>query len=90
VLYLARQSSEDPGFGAVKLNKLLFFADFEAFRLLGSSITGATYEKEEYGPVAREFLPMQDELLRWDYAKIERRDRADTSRRSRSPWKNRI
>lgn len=62
VLYLAEASANDEGFGMVKLNKLLFRADFEAFRLLGHSITGATYEKQEYGPVARELPLALDEL----------------------------
>ena len=41
----------------VKLNKLLYRADFEAFRLLGHPITGETYEKQEFGPVARSTHP---------------------------------
>ena len=52
VLYLASKSGDDEGYGKVKLNKLLFRADFEAFRLLGTSITGEEYKKREYGPVA--------------------------------------
>ena len=30
----------DERFGAVKLNKILYFADFEAYRRLGEPITG--------------------------------------------------
>ena len=52
VLYLAERSKDDVGFGKVKLNKLLFRADFEAFRLLGASITGEEYKRQEHGPVA--------------------------------------
>jgi len=52
VLYLASKSGEDEGYGKVKLNKLLFRADFEAYRLLGASITGEEYKKQEWGPVA--------------------------------------
>src|SRR5919109_351200 len=52
VLYLACASeTADPGFGMVKLNKLLYRADFEAFRRLGHSLTGETYQKQAYGPV---------------------------------------
>jgi len=46
----------------VKLNKLLYRADFEAYRLLGQSITGETYEKQEFGPVARDLPIVLDEL----------------------------
>jgi hypothetical protein len=52
VLYLAERSSDDEGYGKVKLNKLLYRADFEAYRLLGSSITGEEYKRQELGPVA--------------------------------------
>jgi uncharacterized phage-associated protein len=62
VLHLAQASAEDEGFGMVKLNKLLYRADFEAYRLLGKSITGETYEKQDYGPVARELPRALDEL----------------------------
>ena len=67
VLYLSQASGEDEGFGMVKLNKLLYRSDFEAFRLLGSSITGATYERQDYGPVARELLIALDELAKRGY-----------------------
>lgn len=62
VLYLSLASADDEGFGMVKLNKLLFRADFESYRLLGHSITGEIYEKQEYGPVARSLPRALDEL----------------------------
>jgi Antitoxin SocA-like, Panacea domain len=62
VLYLIQASVKDEGFGMVKLNKLLFRADFEAYRQLGASITGETYEKQDYGPVARNLPLVLDEL----------------------------
>jgi hypothetical protein len=67
VLYLAEQSTEDDGFGMVKLNKLLYLADFEAYRLLGRPITGATYERQEFGPVARSLPLALDELAARGY-----------------------
>src|SRR5262245_13351124 len=75
ILYLADQSREDPGFAQTKLNKLLFFCDFEAYRRRGRAITGATYQKLEWGPAAREFLPAHEELLRDQWARTERRRR---------------
>lgn len=72
VLYLSLVSGreDDEGFGMVKLNKLLYRVDFEAFRRLGRAITGEVYEKQEYGPVARDLPIVLDELaahgrLRW-------------------------
>jgi hypothetical protein len=53
VLYLAERSQGfDEGYGKVKLNKLLYRSDFEAYRLLGASITGEEYKRQELGPVS--------------------------------------
>ena len=45
VIYIAGRCESDPYFGAVKLNKLLFFSDFFAYAKLGNPITGAEYMK---------------------------------------------
>ena len=73
VLFFAVRSAElkDQGFGMVKLNKLLYRADFEAFRTLGHAITGEVYERQDYGPVARDLPIALDELgatgrLHWE------------------------
>lgn len=63
VLYIAQKSVDDSTYGAVKLNKLLFFSDFLAYANLGESITGATYQKLQHGPCARALLPVQGELI---------------------------
>jgi hypothetical protein len=81
ILYFAARSPDDPGFGAVKLNKLLFFSDFEGHRTLGRSLTGAKYQKLRWGPAAIEFLPMQDELLRDGLATVETRQRGSHEQR---------
>jgi len=62
LLYIARRSEDDPRFGATKLNKILFFADFTAFRRLGKAITGARYQKLPQGPAPRELLPLKAEM----------------------------
>jgi uncharacterized phage-associated protein len=62
ILYVASKSEEDASFGAVKLNKLLFFADFWAYGNFGRPITGATYEKQKFGPVPREVKKAQEDL----------------------------
>lgn len=62
VLFLSQESAQDEGFGLVKLNKLLYRADTEAWRLLGQSITGESYEKQDFGPVARHLPIVLDEL----------------------------
>lgn len=62
ILYVAMHSEGDRTFGATKLNKLLFFSDFSAFRMHGQSITGADYIKQEHGPVPREINTIRDEM----------------------------
>jgi len=62
IVYLARKSEGDVGFGATKLNKLLFFSDFAAYRRWGRSITGACYQKLAFGPAPRELVPLRAEL----------------------------
>lgn len=63
ILYIAEKSAADPSFGAIKLNKLLFFADFWSYGNFGRSITGARYQKLDHGPAPRQLVPVRDELL---------------------------
>lgn len=58
ILYVARTSEQDEHFGATKLNKILFYADFWAYRKLGHSITGQQYQKLGKGPAPRRLLPI--------------------------------
>lgn len=73
VLLFAERSAQDPLMSRVKLNKLLYWSDFEAFRQLGASITGATYIKGEYGPMAAELPLAEDELASRGYLHYETR-----------------
>lgn len=61
ILHVSRMCEGDETFGATKLNKILFVADFLAFRMLGTSITGAEYQKLSHGPAPRRLLP----VLEW-------------------------
>ena len=64
MLYFSKRG-QDAGLiiGSTKLNKLLFFADFEAYATLGQPITGARYQKLKRGPAPRQLLPMRDQML---------------------------
>ena len=66
ILYISKLSMSDPKFGAVKLNKLLFFCDFEAYKRLGESITGKMYENLQEGPVPKCLLPVRNEMIERD------------------------
>jgi hypothetical protein len=55
-------SCEDPTvLGSVKLNKVLYKADFAAY-YRDSSITGEEYVKRQYGPVPKHIVPILREL----------------------------
>ncbi|MDZ4723178.1 MAG: Panacea domain-containing protein [candidate division Zixibacteria bacterium] len=63
VLYISAKCQEHEFFGKVKLNKLLFFSDFTAFRRRGLSITGANYQKLKMGPSPRLMPSILDEMI---------------------------
>jgi len=75
MLYIAQEMADDPAFGATVLNKVLFFADFFAYRFLGQPITGAVYQKLDYGPAPRRLLRELEQLTHEGRAVIHERKR---------------
>lgn len=71
VLYVADKSKDDPYFGATKLNKILFAADFYAYGIWGKSITGAKYIHRGKGPAPFEIPIVLDKLIAESRAKVE-------------------
>jgi len=63
ILYIADKCEYDPRFGATKLNKILFFADFIAYERFGNAITGARYQKLKHGPAPRLLPRVRQQLL---------------------------
>ncbi len=74
VLYIAAKSADDPRFGAVKLNKILYYADFIAYRRLRRPITDAEYQNLREGPAPRHMLVALDELTAHGDMELEIRD----------------
>ena len=62
ILYIATKLKDDPLFGYTKLNKVLYFCDFQAYGSLGVSITGATYQRLDFGPAPRGIVPLRRQL----------------------------
>lgn len=62
VLLIARKSEGDPCFGALKLNKLLFYSDFTAYLMLGKPITGQEYFALENGPAPRYMVRAREQM----------------------------
>ncbi len=63
ILYVC-SVSEPEKLGAVKLNKVLWLADFRAFYALNNPITGARYVKRQFGPVPGGITSVLHELER--------------------------
>ncbi len=64
ILHIARLSEGDEAFGALKLNKILFDADFTAYVKFGKSITGQRYFALERGPAPRRLKPVLEQMKR--------------------------
>lgn len=73
ILFIAEKSEGDRSFGATKLNKLLFFADFSAYLQFGEAITWHRYQKLKKGPAPRALLPIIDEMKESGELKITER-----------------
>ena len=63
ILLLSEMSEVDEYFGATKLNKLLFFADFLSYILHGKPISGYVYQARPEGPMLKDFYQIRDEMI---------------------------
>ena len=63
VLYISQRCADHPTFGSVKLNKILFYADFLAFANLGKAITNFEYQKLPNGPAPRRLVPVRKKMI---------------------------
>ncbi len=73
VIYIAQRCADDPSFGSIKLNKILFHADFMAYGLFGSPITGMEYVKLEHGPGPKGFVRIREQMVKNRDIAIEKR-----------------
>lgn len=75
MLYVASKCSDDPGFGATKLNKILYFSDFLSYLNDSRPVTGAEYMAQQHGPVPKRLVPLRQELEEAGHAVVEKRAR---------------
>ena len=73
LIYIAAKCEKDADFGAIKLNKILFYSDFLAYKHLGQAITGAEYVALQYGPAPTPLMEIRERM-------IERKDIAEDRR----------
>lgn len=81
VVYVSQRLEDDRSFGDTKLNKALYFVDFFGYSHLGQPVTGARYQKQENGPLARALLPVRDELVEEGAVTVEMRPAGTRQRR---------
>jgi hypothetical protein len=62
VLYISQKCESAPFFGLVKLNKIVWRADFESFAQRGQPVTGRQYQRLRQGPAPVEMLPVLNQL----------------------------
>lgn len=63
ILYVADKCTGDRLFGAIKLNKILWWSDFLAYGQHGAPITGVEYQRLDRGPAPRRLVPIRDGLV---------------------------
>ncbi|MGB3653418.1 MAG: Panacea domain-containing protein [Rivularia sp. (in: cyanobacteria)] len=62
IIYVSKKSEDDPHFGAIKLNKILYYSDFRAFERFGMPLTGVRYHKLKLGPAPKSLIPVRNAL----------------------------
>jgi hypothetical protein len=63
VHYISSRCEDDPSrLGAVKLNKILWYAEIGKFVRTGTALTGARYIKRQFGPVPADIQEIVAEL----------------------------
>jgi hypothetical protein len=74
ILYVARACESAEFFGAIKLNKIIWKADFDSYAARGVPITGREYRRRYFGPALLEMLPIHRDMFRDGLIREERRD----------------
>ncbi|MDH5642316.1 MAG: Panacea domain-containing protein, partial [Nitrospira sp.] len=64
ILYVASQCEQDTYWNSTKLNKILFYSDFLAYKVNGQSITGADYFALERGPAPKALVPIREGMIK--------------------------
>jgi hypothetical protein len=62
ILYVSEKCEPSKRFGMIKLNKIIWRADFTAFQARRVPITGAEYHKLALGPAPIEMKPVLEEM----------------------------
>jgi hypothetical protein len=66
IIYVVNKGEPIIFFDRVKLNKIIWRADFRSFYGRHQPVTGRIYQKLEWGPALIEMVPVMQELMRED------------------------
>jgi hypothetical protein len=73
IIYVAKKCETAPHLGLVKLNKIIWRADFDSFAQRGQPVTGRQYQRLPQGPAPVEMLPVLNEMQADRLLRIDRR-----------------
>ena len=62
ILYISEKCKDEPNFGSVLLNKILYYSDVLWFGLHGEAISGERYIRDDHGPRADDWYWVKDSL----------------------------
>lgn len=62
ILYISAKCTDDPTFGATKLNKILFYADFISYGRFGKPVAGLEYQRLPNGPAPKQLMPVRAKM----------------------------
>ncbi|HVH77623.1 MAG TPA: Panacea domain-containing protein [Stellaceae bacterium] len=71
ILYVAGRCAGAEFFGAVKLNKILWKADFDSYAERGVPVTGREYQRLELGPAPKEMAPLHRDMVEAGQIRVE-------------------
>jgi hypothetical protein len=77
ILYVSERCQSARFFGLIKLNKIIWRADFQSFASRGIPVTGRPYQRLPLGPAAKEMLPIHSDMLRSGRIELSMRDYGD-------------
>jgi|SRR5271157_95407 len=88
ILYIGEKCKDDPTFGAIKLNKILYFADFISFIRYGEPVTGVEYMRLGQGPAPKHLLPVSKQMQAAKEMFIEKRNYFDREQQRVIPMRD--
>lgn len=77
ILYASIESSDAERLGRIKLNKILWKSDFDAYAARGVPVTGCAYQRLRLGPAPKAMKPLYSDMLQEGLIREDLRDFGD-------------